>query len=59
MRTDAELAKAFTEEWLEVAGDSEMAHVRADDFILNVLREAGYPELIEAYNIASADFWYA
>lgn len=37
--------------------DAEMAHLEADDLLCNVLRRAGYSELVDEF--AKVEKWYA
>ena len=56
MTKDKELAKELKS---KMCGDPEIDHGVADDFISNVLKDAGYTELSEVYEDLSGDFWYA
>lgn len=60
MMTDDEAVAAFREE-LKDSADNEGAHCVADAFLLEVLRQAGYPKLAEAFLTTSDEmpFWYA
>lgn len=56
MKTDKELAEEIKG---LLSGDPEMDHGRCDDFVVTVLRDAGYPLLAETYDNMCNDFWYA
>jgi len=56
MKTDKELAQELKS---KMCGDREIDHGVADDFLINVLREAGYTELAETFDDLTVDFWYA
>jgi len=40
-------------------GDREIAHSRADDILLEALRDAGYSQTAEQFEMLRVNFWYA
>lgn len=51
--------KKYLQELIELQNetDVEIAHVKADDVLTNLLRDLGYEEIVEAYN--KINMWYA
>lgn len=56
MKTDNELAKELKS---KMCGDAEVDHGVADDFLIQVLRDAGYTELAQTLDDLTGDFWCA
>ena len=56
MKTDKELADELDS---IMCGDKEIDHGVADEFIADVLKDAGYELLSAKYKKLCEDFWYA
>lgn len=56
MKTDLELSLELKS---KMHGDEEGDHIAADDFVIAVLKGAGYPELAKTYSTLCDHFWYA
>lgn len=41
------------------ANDKEVAHIKADDLLVDFIRELGYTKLADRFEKASNGFWYA
>jgi hypothetical protein len=56
MKTDTELTEELS---AKMCGEENIDHIVADEFVIKVLADAGYPELSKMYDNLTDHFWYA